>query len=55
MLQAVFLYVAGRRYGSADHLLVLSFPRREFSSDDGHLTLASAKLNRQEVVDVERK
>ncbi|KAH7696344.1 UBX domain-containing protein, partial [Aphelenchoides avenae] len=53
-LKALFSFIAGRGCASADHLLQLNHPKREFGVDDGAKTLRELGIGR-ELVHVKSK
>lgn len=47
--------MAGLGFAACDHLLILNFPKREFSTADADRTLRDVGFARQELIHVERK
>uniref|UniRef100_A0AC34QHA6 UAS domain-containing protein n=1 Tax=Panagrolaimus sp. JU765 TaxID=591449 RepID=A0AC34QHA6_9BILA len=55
-LKALFVFIDGRGLNSREHVLILSYPRREYSLDGNQSqTLEKLGFNNQEVIHVERK
>lgn len=54
-LKAIFMLTAGMGYSPCDHLLILFYPKREYTLENGDRTLRELGFNRQEVIHVERK
>ena len=55
-LRALFVFLDGRGFNSRDHVLVLSYPKREFTYErHSSQTLRQLGFNRQELIHVDRK
>jgi thioredoxin-related protein len=55
-LRALFVFLDGRGLNSRDHVLVLTYPRREFFFDQhSSQTLRQLRFNRQELIHVDKK
>uniref|UniRef100_A0AC34FQD8 UBX domain-containing protein n=1 Tax=Panagrolaimus sp. ES5 TaxID=591445 RepID=A0AC34FQD8_9BILA len=55
-LRALFVFLDGRGLNSREHVLVLTYPRREYFFDrHSSLNLRQLRFNRQELIHVDRK
>uniref|UniRef100_F1L464 UBX domain-containing protein 7 n=2 Tax=Ascaris TaxID=6251 RepID=F1L464_ASCSU len=54
-LRALFMLIAGRGFSPCEHILVLSYPKREYSFEDGDRSLRELQLNKRELIHVESK
>ena len=51
----LFIFLAGRNICPQDHMFVLSFPRREYSLEEGERSLSELGFAKNEMVHVALK
>uniref|UniRef100_A0A914RWX8 UBX domain-containing protein n=1 Tax=Parascaris equorum TaxID=6256 RepID=A0A914RWX8_PAREQ len=54
-LRALFMLTAGRGFSPCEHILVLSYPKREYSFEDADRSLRELQLNKRELIHIESK
>ncbi|KAK0403918.1 hypothetical protein QR680_017194 [Steinernema hermaphroditum] len=54
-LKALFFFISGLGYNANNHILVLSYPKREYTTVNSELTLREMKFSRRELIHVEKK
>uniref|UniRef100_A0A1I7ZLR6 UBX domain-containing protein n=1 Tax=Steinernema glaseri TaxID=37863 RepID=A0A1I7ZLR6_9BILA len=54
-LKALFAFISGLGYSTTNHILVLSYPKREYSTNESDMTLREIKFSRRELIHVEKK